>query len=131
MRSFVPIFVAATLAALSPAVHLCAAENDPASEPAVLAVSRTMPAVVNIATERTIKREVQDPSLQFFDNFYGNGRGGVRELRQKVQSLGSGFIVDPKGYIVTNQHVVEQAARFENPGHHQRRQELQRPLYRG
>jgi len=110
MRSFVPIFAAAALAAMVFPVPIQAADNDPASEPAVLAVSRTMPAVVNIATERTIKREVQDPSLQFFDYFYGNGRGGVRELRQKVQSLGSGFIVDPMGYIVTNQHVVEQAA---------------------
>ena len=33
-----------------------------------------------------------------------------REIRQTLQSLGSGFIIDPAGHIVTNQHVVERAA---------------------
>src|SRR5438309_355168 len=33
-----------------------------------------------------------------------------REIRQTLQSLGSGFIIAPAGYIVTNQHVVERAA---------------------
>src|SRR5207244_2117113 len=33
-----------------------------------------------------------------------------RQIRQTLQSLGSGFIIDPGGYIVTNQHVVERAA---------------------
>ena len=89
---------------------LCFAQADPAAEPAVLAVARVLPAVVNINTERVIKRSVRDPIEDFYAQFFGYYRGRPREIRQTLQSLGSGFIVDPAGYIVTNQHVVERAA---------------------
>ena len=88
------------------------------------------PSVVNINTESTIKnphrrRSVrpdpdQDqggdddtPFQDFFDKFFGGqgGQGGeAGTIRQR--SLGSGVIVDPKGYIVTNRHVVEKADRI-------------------
>src|SRR2546421_9446031 len=86
------------------------AQADPASEPAVLALAKVLPAVVNINTERVVRRTVRDPIEDFYAQFFGNYRSRPREIRQTLQSLGSGFIIDPEGYIVTNQHVVERAA---------------------
>ena len=88
----------------------CLAQADPAAEPAVLAVAKVLPAVVNINTERVIRRSVRDPIEDFYAQFFGYYQGRPREIRQTLQSLGSGFIVDPAGYIVTNQHVVARAA---------------------
>src|SRR6516164_1441041 len=88
----------------------CFAQADPASEPAVLAVAKVLPAVVNINSERVVRRTVRDPFDDFYSQFFGYNRFRPREVRQTLQSLGSGFIIDPAGYIVTNQHVVERAA---------------------
>src|SRR5436189_4026468 len=86
------------------------AQADPASEPAVLALAKVLPAVVNINTERVVRRAVRDPFEDFYAQFFGYDRARQREIRQTLQSLGSGFIIDSAGYIVTNQHVVERAA---------------------
>jgi len=88
----------------------CFAQADPASEPAVLAVAKVLPAVVNINTERVVRRTVRDPFEDFYAQFFGYNHVRPRQIRQTLQSLGSGFIIDPTGYIVTNQHVVERAA---------------------
>src|SRR5881275_1618861 len=82
------------------------------------------PSVVNINTESTIKTQrrrrgpagpeggdEQNPFDDFFDRFFGcPGGGNPGSIRER--SLGSGVLVDPKGYIVTNRHVVEKADRI-------------------
>jgi serine protease Do len=106
-NSYRNVFVALFILAQA---NACFGQADPASEPAVLAVAKVLPAVVNINTERVVKRTVRDPVEEFYSQFFGYNRVRPREIRQTLQSLGSGFIIDPAGYIVTNQHVVERAA---------------------
>ncbi len=76
------------------------------------------PAVVNISTSQTVKRPNAGPQMpelpqgspfeEFFKDFFDK-RGGQSPSDRKVQSLGSGFVIDAKGFIVTNNHVIENA----------------------
>ncbi len=84
------------------------------------------PSVVNINTESTIKnvhrrRGGQDDDQDggggmedFFNHFFGapGGQGAPDSGPIRERSLGSGVIVDAKGYILTNRHVVEKADRI-------------------
>ena len=68
------------------------------------------PAIVNISTTRTIK--IQGNTNQFFDDpffrrFFGDQSRAPKE--RKTASLGSGVIVDSKGYILTANHVIQGA----------------------
>jgi serine protease Do len=74
--------------------------------------AQLLPTVVNISTSQTLRPakraaipEVQpgSPLEDLFKNFLGPDRN----LPRHVTSLGSGFIIDPSGYIVTNNHVIE------------------------
>ena len=67
-------------------------QADPAAEPSVLAVAKALPAVVNINTERVVRRTVRDPVEDFYAEFFGNYRSRPREIRQTLQSLGSGSL---------------------------------------
>lgn len=75
--------------------------------------SAVKPAVVNISSTRTIKTKgMQSPFLNdpFFRRFFGDEFGHMDSPREHKQaSLGSGVIVDKKGYILTNNHVIKDA----------------------
>ena len=85
-------------------------DADPAQEASVKAVAKAMPAVVNINTESIVQRTVRDPMDALYNDFFGRTMRPPRTIKQKVQSLGSGFFIDDKGTIITNAHVVARAA---------------------
>ena len=82
-------------------------------------VKPLMPAVVNISTTQKVQQQVAGPMFDFeglpdnpqtrqFKELFRQFHGGQTAERE-VTSLGSGFVIDPSGYVVTNNHVVGNA----------------------
>ncbi len=88
-------------------------------------VNRVEPAVVNISTTQVMEKkpsakrrrapqqddQQDDPMQDFFDRFF-DGKGGEAPPTAE-RSLGSGVIVDKRGFILTNNHVVDQATKIQ------------------
>jgi len=70
------------------------------------AAENTVHAVVHVKTKATVSSDYSNPLYEFF---YGPGAGRPREVR----GFGSGVIVTADGYIVTNNHVIEEADEVE------------------
>ncbi len=113
------VLVSGAIAPVTPAFAQTRPANTTQQGPASVAdlAEGLLGAVVNISTSQNVKNEDKAPMPQvpegspfqdFFDEFFkGQGQDGNRP--RTVNSLGSGFVIDPAGYIVTNNHVIDGA----------------------
>ncbi len=76
--------------------------------PVVVATEKAKGSVVNISTETLVQRRAPTQLDRFFQHFYG----APQERRFVTNSLGSGVVIDPRGYVVTNYHVIERGSRI-------------------
>ncbi len=79
----------------------------------VRTVEKIAPSVVNISTEKIVVRRYADPFLGFRDDLFDRHFRDFFapfERRYRTQSLGSGVLIHPDGYILTNEHVVRRAS---------------------
>jgi serine protease Do len=110
-------------AALAAALCLTAAQPAAARGPENIAdvAEQVIDAVVNISTSQKVDPRVTEmpdlppgsPMEEFFDQFFknrrGGGGGGNEQTPRRINSLGSGFIIDASGLVVTNNHVIADA----------------------
>lgn len=106
MRVLKSLCAAALLALTAPA------SARPAPESFADLANKMLPTVVNISTSQTLKAPPKTAMPQLppgspLEDLFKNFMGPRGDQPRHVTSLGSGFIIDPSGYIVTNNHVIE------------------------
>ena len=110
-RRSADLFKAGTLAfpiLLLALMYSFAAQARPAPESFADLVDELLPTVVNISTTQAVEPgRGSEEFEEFFREFFE--RRGQRPQRRRQNSLGSGFIIDSSGYIVTNHHVIAEA----------------------
>ncbi|MFO1072569.1 MAG: Do family serine endopeptidase [Geminicoccaceae bacterium] len=83
-------------------------------------VARIGPAVVNVSTRKDVAQAEQpdtpmpqfppgSPFEEFFKEFFNRDRQHEQQQPRRSFSLGSGFLIDPSGFVVTNNHVIAEA----------------------
>ena len=97
--------VAQFIESMPPDGVLPVAANDPVSY--ADAVTVAAPSVVNIYTRKTVQRNLGLFDDPFFRHFFGDSFS--QPMQREETSLGSGVIVSPEGYVLTNNHVIEDA----------------------
>jgi serine protease Do len=104
-RPLAALLAAAWLLSCSPAPAPAASIGPESFAPMV---KRVLPAVVNIRITETVSGG-EDPFAFLPPELQQQFRERFRGRRQRMQGAGSGFVIDPAGYIVTNEHVVGHA----------------------
>jgi serine protease Do len=123
-RATTVAFAAAALAMLAAAPGALAQSRGPASVADV--AEKVLDAVVNISTSQSVggpsgPRTVQPPQLRgpqgpqgspfddFFEEFFKRRGEEDGNRPRRVSSLGSGFVIDAEGIVITNNHVIADA----------------------
>src|SRR6266571_9504787 len=114
LRLLPVLFFLSTAISFHPFISPALAQDASRRSPVVIAVEKASPAVVSIISAQEVERGDNpfsggDP---FFDEFFRDFFEPFRQ-RQTEQSLGSGVVIQPDGYILTNEHVILRSGKIQ------------------